>query len=439
MTLVRQELQAELAALVESSPKISTHCHQLPASALAGFDLDSLLRNSYVNWTGIPWGATPESRAAMVEKVRFNSFFVWLQKSLIRLYGTDEPLTAETWQNWDERVKAAYRDLSHPRQVLGSFCNYRRMLLDAYWQPGSDNNDPGLFAPVYRVNAFFFGYSVTAADHDGNNPYRLRPHVFLKDFDEYTAWMREEILAHRSAGCVALKLPIAYDRGLDFEPVELDKARRVFKRLTNPPRGSAKTSPAGNLPGKTTNAPDPAASGRSTDADPLEVKTFQDALFHRLCQIAAELDLPLQIHTGMGQARRTNAAWLQEGIARNPATRFVLLHCSYPWTADINMLVDKFPNVSADLSMLPLLSIGVAERMIGELVERASLDRLFWGCDTWTAEESYGALLAFCQALSSSLAAEVVEGYLSRQDALQVMQAILIQNPLRFYKIDASG
>src|SRR5512140_2125549 len=199
MTLSPSDLRAEFSAYVLGSPKISTHCHQLPAQALAGFDLEALLRNSYVNWTGISWDDTPESRVRMIERVRFNSFFIWLQKSLQRLHGTDEPLSAETWTAWDERVKAAYRDPTHPRQVLGNSCAYRRMLLDAYWQPGSDNGERQLFAPVYRVNAFFFGYSEAAHDHDGNNPYRLTPHPFLRDFDEYAAWMREEIAAHRSA------------------------------------------------------------------------------------------------------------------------------------------------------------------------------------------------------------------------------------------------
>ena len=38
--------------------------------------------------------------------------------------------------------------------------------------------------------------------------------------------------------------------------------------------------------------------------------------------------------------------------------------------------------------------------MLHELIERATLDRIFWGCDTWTAEESFGALLAFRHVLA---------------------------------------
>ena len=186
---------------------------------MQAFDLEKLLRNSYVNWCGVPWDGSPQSHQAFLSKVRFNSYYVWLQKSLLRLYGGSTPLTASSWQDWNDRIQAAYRDPFHPRLILAGNCGYRRMLLDAYWNPGSDNDFPDFFVPVYRVNAFFFGYSPAAREHDGNNPYELSPHAFILDLDEYVAWVHKSILNHQAAGCVALKIPIAYDRGLDFEPV----------------------------------------------------------------------------------------------------------------------------------------------------------------------------------------------------------------------------
>jgi hypothetical protein len=58
MTNFPQDLYLELAAFIESRPKISTHCHQLPVKEYLGFDLESLLRNSYINWCGVPWDHT---------------------------------------------------------------------------------------------------------------------------------------------------------------------------------------------------------------------------------------------------------------------------------------------------------------------------------------------------------------------------------------------
>jgi predicted TIM-barrel fold metal-dependent hydrolase len=434
MTPSQQELQAEFSAYIENRPKISTHCHQLPAQELEAFDLEALLRNSYVNWCGVSWGDSPQSRQDFLAKVHLNSFFVWLQKSLLRLYGGSTPLAVSNWQEWSDRIRAAYRDPSHPRQELAGPCGYQRMLLDAYWKPGSDNGSPEFFAPAYRVNAFFFGYSLAARDHDGNNPYNLSTHKFISELDEYVGWVRKSILSHQASGSVALKIPIAYDRGLDFEPIPADQARQAFARLTavsaREPAQGGQISSERAIP---SNAP--ATTDKKPASNPGDVKTFQDFLFFQICSIASELDLPVQIHTGMGQGRRTNAAHLQPAIQRCPATRFVLLHCSYPWIQDISMLVDKYPNVYPDLSMLPLISTRASITMLHELIERATTDRIFWGCDTWTAEESFGALLAVSDVLAKTLAEKVIDGYLSRADAYLFMDNILFNNPQRFYKL----
>ncbi len=121
----------------------------------------------------------------------------------------------------------------------------------------------------------------------------------------------------------------------------------------------------------------------------------------------------MQIHTGMGQGRRTNALWLQEVIQSNPQTRFVLLHGSYPWVEDIPALVRLYPNVFADLCWLPLGSTRAGKFLLHELIENATSDKVMWGCDTWTAEESYGALLSLRFVLSSVLDEKVSDGYLT--------------------------
>jgi predicted TIM-barrel fold metal-dependent hydrolase len=119
----------------------------------------------------------------------------------------------------------------------------------------------------------------------------------------------------------------------------------------------------------------------------------------------------------MGQGFRTNALQLQEAIRRFPETRFVLLHCSYPSVEDMSLLVTSYPNVFPDLSWVPLISTGAATRLLHELIERSTLDRICWGCDTWTPEESYGSLLAFCHVLASTLTEKRIAGYYSTQDA----------------------
>jgi uncharacterized protein len=425
-----QEPYDELFDYARNRPKINTHCHQLPVKELQAFDLDALLRNSYMNWCGISWDGSSHSRNNLLEKTRFNSFFVWLQKSLWQLYDCEDALSGPNWHAWNERIQTAYQDSSHLEKVLSDRCAYQSMVLDAYWNPGSDNGRSDLFRPTFRVNAFFFGYSTISADHDGNNPYVLYPRTFILDLDQYVAWVRDSILAHKASGCVALKIPIAYDRGLDFCDVTIEQAREAFSRLTaaspeSPGLIESTTFPA-NAPVSSPIKPLPGAA-------PEDVRVFQDYLFFQICHIAAEANLPLQVHTGMGQGLRTNALQLREAIQKFPETRFVLLHCSYPWTEEMGLLVTSYPNVYADLSWVPLISTQAATTLLHELIERTTVDRICWGCDTWTPEESYGSLLALCHVLASTLVKKIIDGYFSTQDAFLFIDHLLTDNPNQLY------
>ncbi len=99
------------------------------------------------------------------------------------------------------------------------------------------------------------------------------------------------------------------------------------------------------------------------------------------------------------------------------------------------MLVDKFPNVSPDLSMLPIISTRASIAMLHDLIERSTSGRIAWGCDTWTPEESYAALLAFRHVLATALAEKISEGYITREDALLLIGRILFDNPNNIYKL----
>jgi predicted TIM-barrel fold metal-dependent hydrolase len=420
---------------------INTHSHHLPEAEFATYNLDALLRNSYVNWCGVGFDNTPESRAHFLERVRYHAYFVWLQKSLQELYAFGEPLSVTNWERLSAQIQLAHQEPGHQMKVLTGQCGYRKIVQDAYWNAGSDNGYPSLFTPSFRINAFHFGYGPWTVDQDGNSPYTLYPHPFITDLDEYLDWVRQKILEKRAQGCVALKLPIAYDRGLDFAEVPYNQAQAAFGRLaaaflnaSNSPQ-SAEQSNSDRLMISNVPVQPSTEFPQVPGANAEDIKAFQDFLFFQICRSAAELDLPVQIHTGMGQGRRTNALWLQEVIQRNPQTRFVLLHGSYPWVEDIPALVRLYPNVFADLCWLPLGSTRAGKFLLHELIENATSDKVMWGCDTWTAEESYGALLSLRFVLSSVLAEKVNEGYLTTQDAQQIIDNVLFRNAADFFRL----
>lgn len=88
------DIKEQLVEYIKVHTIINTHSHHLPDNSFKGFTLDKLLMNSYVNWCGVQFDSSYESRSNYLDKVRHKSYFVWLQKSLQELYCFSAPLTA---------------------------------------------------------------------------------------------------------------------------------------------------------------------------------------------------------------------------------------------------------------------------------------------------------------------------------------------------------
>lgn len=376
---------------------VNTHSHyQLPEGPRT---LDFLMENSYVRWLNVPLGRDEAGRTEFLERVRHNTYFTWLERSLQKLHGFPDRLTADNWDEWSQAVE---RNSLPDERVFRETCGYRAIVLDAYWDPGA-NHGSKLLTPTFRINSFLYGYDSVAQDHNGNNAQRLYGEA-PDSFDEYLAFMRGIVLKKKAAGCVALKCASAYERPLDFRSVSKERAARAY---------------------------------RSERATPEEKRDFQDYVFFELCRIAAELDLPFQCHTGLGLLDRTNAMMLREAIAANADTRFVLFHGGYPWTQDIAALAHFFPNVYTDLCWLPILSTTAAERFLSEMLDVTTADKLMWGCDTWTPEESCGALLAMRDVLSRVLADRIDRGLCDLEGAKDLIGCILSRNAASLFHIRA--
>jgi hypothetical protein len=394
----------ELLEFVRRQPVLNTHCHHLEGKEFRDFDLEKLIEKSYVSWAQVPVGKTRREKASFLEKVRGKSYFVWLEKSLRELYGYDEPVSVENWERHSERIGAAHRDPDHHLAVLRERCGYRKIILDCYWNPGSDHGIPDLFAPNYRINMFLYGYSRDARDHNGNNPLVMYERS-VSGLDEYIAFLRELVARKKRDGCVALKSALAYDRSIQFNEVPREKAKEVFRKKPGGP----------------------------TDED---IRNFQDYVFHEICAAARDEGLPFQCHTGLGALEETNALRLRNVIVKFPEVRFVLFHGGYPWIDDLLALVHNHPNVYADLCWLPIISPSAAERALHEIVEVGTADKLMWGCDTWSSEESYGALLAFRHTLVNVLAAKIEEGYFSFEDAKALTVRVMRANAAELFGIE---
>lgn len=396
----------ELREFMKTIRPISTHSHHLPDNVFAdGFDLKTLLENSYSGWCGVELGDTPEQRVKYFAQVKHRNFFKVTERALQTIYGIDAPLRADSYDVFDTAIRKAHSEVpAFHLKILTEIANFERIILDTSWAPGGDHGHSELFTPILRIDSFLVGYDPDLLDHDENNCVQLYDHPF-DDLDTFLDSMRQVILTEHKNGAVALKHAMAYERGLDVELVSKEQARRVFEKGE------------GNY-------------------DSRDIKAFQDYMFMQICEIAAELDLPIQVHTGLGRLTKSNAYLLQPLIEAFPKTKFVLLHGSYPWMDDILGLVHVYPDrVFPDLVWLPQISTEAAIRMLSELIEVTNSHSICWGDDSWTSEETYGSLLSAQHVIATVLSNKVCSNYMSLEEAKVYVKNILRDNARRLYKL----
>jgi len=90
--------------------------------------------------------------------------------------------------------------------------------------------------------------------------------------------------------------------------------------------------------------------------------------------------------------------------------------------------------VVIDLCWLPLISPSAGVRALHEILEVCNGDKIVWGCDTWTGEESYGALQSMADILARVLSEKIDSGYFNMKDALGIADGIMRDNAGQWYR-----
>lgn len=386
--------------LLGAMPVTSSHCHHGSPEQHAGMNLDKLLGSSYVGWCGPQPGNAGEERERFIDQVGSNTYFVWLSRSLAELYGQGE-ITPDTWDAISSAIASAHTDPEHHFRLLSERCRYRFAVQDSYWSPGDDLGRPDLFRPTYRINSWAMCYRPGVVDHNDNSPWH-DPEFDPATLDEYLDLLGLAIQRSRESGAVALKSALAYDRPVAFDNPDLEAARRAFR-----------------------------AEGEVSRGDRL---AFGDVVFHRVCQLAQKLGMPVQVHLGLGIIASSRPMLFEPIIAAYPSVTFDLFHGGYPWCSEIGGLLHNYANVVADLCWLPLISTTTAVSALHEYLDVAqSSDRIIWGDDTWTGEEAYGALLAWEYVVGRVLSERVSEGLSSVAQAEHLAEKLMYANGERLF------
>jgi len=384
---------------------INTHSHHKARNTLCNgtYNLDVILRNSYVSWSGVEFTQSHKSREHYLDVVRYKSYFKAIEAAISTLYDLPERITADNWDDFNHVIEQKNHE-APLFDKLRDECSYEYIIVDAYWNPGLNWGRSDLFTPAFRVNAFLNGYDRDYLDMDKMGIESVLSES-PKTLNDYVNAMRQVISAKINEGCVALKTANAYERGLDYYKTTKEKAEKVF--LCN--------------------------HGQWTKEDIIH---FQNYIFYSICDLAADLDVPVQVHTGLGCMKKTNALQMVDVIGDHPKTKFVLFHGGYPWTQDIGGMLHFFQNVYSDICWLPILSPTVATGALNEMMEIGTSDKILWGCDTITFEESYGARETMAEVLANALSSKVDSGYYSMTEAEKIVRNILFNNPKTLYKFE---
>ncbi|MFW6138627.1 MAG: amidohydrolase family protein [Spirochaetota bacterium] len=404
---MNNKMYRHLYEYLEHTPVISTHEHHLEDRDHQKLTLEGIIEHSYVSWQGIPPGSSKEEHAEFLERVRYNSYFVWLEKALKKIYRFNGTITPDFWDDLSTRIQEKHRENDFHLRILKEHCRYKAGVCDIYWDPGSDLGHPQLFKPVVRSDVFLTCYHPQVRDHDDNSPWKFFDVQGL-GFDEYVDFILNFHRKKIQAGAVAFKIATAYERPISIQEPCYEKAAGVY--LQEPENVS--------------------------DFDKM---AYGDYLVHRICALAQELEVPIQVHTGLGELKGSNPMLLEPLIQTYPHTRFVLFHGGYPWYSQVGALAHNHPNVLVDMVWLPLISTSAAKQALDQYIEVVpSSDRIAWGSDAWTSEEALGALLAYQHVVASVLAEKVEYGYLGKDDAEILAQKLMYKNASQIYGIDTS-
>lgn len=207
---------------------------------------------------------------------------------------------------------------------------------------------------------------------------------------------------------VKAKVFVAYYRPLNFEKVNYDDAKKVFRLLIN-------------------GEEDHVISFK--DAKPL-----QDYMLHRLLDLAKEYDMPVAFHTGvqagMGKLLgNTDPTLLTNLFSEYPEIKFVLYNGSYPFGGELSALAKNYRNVYIDMNWTYSISPTYAERYLNEWLETVPASKLMaFGGDCMAVENTYSELKVAKRIISNVLGNKVRDGYFSEQDAKVVAKVILFDN-----------
>lgn len=432
---VEREIYARLRARIDTIPVIDCHEHTMgPDSApdnrepiaglIAGYVQSDLMSVVYPRWPGgrdDMWemlndqSVPTEAKWPLFERVwraTEHTAYARVTRRILRdVYGEHE-MSLEALQ----RIRGRLLNLRDPevyRQVLDSG-RIRCRLVDNW--PDMRAFLSGEYRP-YERDRILISLPQFHSVRSWQNVWELTQVAGTRvtSLDGYVDACREIFTRMKARGAVGMKDQSAYTRTLAYENPSRAEAELIFNAFMADPRRSV------GWP---------------------EAKPLDDYLFHRFMEIARDLELPVQIHTGhmagiRNDIAKTNAVYLTPVLELHRDVRFDLFHGNWPYMGEYLFLAKNYPNVHLDLCWLHIIDPVYARNLLSEgltVVPHAKFHA--FGGDYGDAILHAVAHLSIARdVVAAALAERVACDWIDEDEAVQVAADWLFNSPNEYFDL----
>lgn len=376
---------------ISAIPLIDNHAHPFPAGRQHSYE-----RNFALSMT--PQDPKP---------VHSTLFFEMCNRRLRKVLGLEEDCSLKELLARRKELQA--EDPKQYVDFLWKDVNYTGMVADMGCPVSKKLLTPGEIEEFDHIMEGHFLLKLNRIEWVAEDILESGTHSFEEFTELYMAGLKKKV---KDDHLVAMKSIIAYKTGLDIKVLSEKKFREGYYLYLSDPNNRAYE------------------------------KTFRDYCFCKGCEACGEMQIPLQIHTAIGDSpmldlQKCNPLFLYEAINAYPQTIFVLLHAAYPYCEELGMMMQQYANVYGDASALfPYASIAGATKLKA-LMEMAPLTKLMFGTDAGGIPEQFWyAAYLFRQCFTDALQELVDKDFISVSFAMEMAENVMNKNVRRLYKAE---
>lgn len=408
---LRRQLLSELEKIKTVDCHSHTHLRRTYYET-GGFDLFSLM--SYFQrdidstaGEAIYQGAkTDEERwlrlRAVLGKSRNVSYWrhnLVVYQKLFGLRGTE--LSDENWRLVNESIRQKSQDPSWYDHVTKDLCKLETQVRNIPW---FEDWEEEYFTAILRMES-------ALKLHETKTRQKLERYldISIESLKEAKDALKDLVQRYLAQGAVGIKLAHAYERTLHSVPVDEESAAQIFDRAL-----------------------------RGNNLAVQDIKKLQDHIIFYLAEIAQEMKLVFQIHTGVqtnwGNVPESDPLLLIPLLKAFPKVRFDLFHAGYPYSRMLGMLGKHYPNVWLNMAWMYVISMAASRQVLSEWLDLVPGYRILgFGSDVVFPEFIYGHLEMARSCVADVLTAKVDSDFLSEEEALSLSRKMFRDNAMELY------